>query len=94
MGCSRATYCSEAPKMANVTWHIGLEGRNWHGAEIAEKHDVLPERLELIHGKLLWTEEDRLVLLATLLEQVGLRRTVGLGDPALWRQAVAELDRQ
>jgi hypothetical protein len=89
-----ATRFLELLKMTNVTWHIGLEGRSWHGAEMGPKHDALPTKLELIHGKLLWSEEERLVLLTALLEQVGLRRAVSLGDAALWRQAISELDQQ
>ena len=38
------------------------------------------------------TEEDFVRLTAVLLEVVGLRQAVGLGDPRLWRQPVSELN--
>ena len=44
-------------------------------------------------GKLLSTEEDRETLLALLLANVGADRAVRLGDPEVWRAAVAKLPR-
>ena len=38
------------------------------------------------------TEEDLIRLAAVLLEVVGLRQAVRLGDPRLWRQAISELN--
>ena len=72
-------------------WNIGLEGRAWTGSEAKQRHDSLPAQLEMIGGKLLWSEEERLVLLAALLENVGALRVVELGDPQVWRAAVARL---
>jgi hypothetical protein len=45
-------------------------------------------------GKLLWSEEDRLLLLAALLENVGALRAVQLGDPRVWSAAVERLNKQ
>lgn len=45
----------------------------------------------MVEGKLLWSEEDRETLLGLLLENVGADRAVGLGDPDVWRLAVAKL---
>jgi hypothetical protein len=59
-----------------------------------QKHSELPVRVEMIQGKLLWTDDERLQLLGTLLEQVGAREAVRLGDPEIWRTAVAELQRR
>ncbi len=42
-------------------------------------------------GKLFWSERDRRVLLALLLENVGADAAVRLGDPHVWRAAVAGL---
>ena len=47
----------------------------------------------MVKGKLLSTEEDRETLLALLLENVGADRAVQLGDPEVWRAAVAKLPR-
>jgi hypothetical protein len=45
----------------------------------------------MIHGKLFWSEKDRLNMLGLLLEQVGADRAVQLGDPEVWQRAVAKL---
>jgi len=52
-----------------------------------------PEKIEMVKGKLLSTEEDRETLLALLLENVGADRAVQLGDSEVWRAAVAKLGR-
>lgn len=66
-------------------------GRTWKGREGRERFALAPEKLELVRGKLLWSDEDRLTLLALLLENVGVDQAVQLGDPAVWRAAVATL---
>ncbi len=74
-----------------MKWDIQRQGRKWNRSEIEEKYIKLcPEKMELIKGKLFWTDEDRLNLLAMLLENVGMDATVMLGDPALWKQAIEE----
>ena len=77
--------------MDAFNWNIGIEGRAWAGLEAKQRHDALPARLEVIGGKLLWSDEERLVLLAALLENVGALKAVELGDPQVWRAAVARL---
>jgi hypothetical protein len=72
--------------------NIQLEGRAWQGEEAIRRHGMLPGRLEMLHGKLLWSDEERLMLLGAMLEQVGAAAAVRLGDPAVWRAAVAALD--
>ena len=73
-----------------VQWDIRAEGRAWHD-EAMDRYGLAPEKLELIQGKLLWTDDERLTLLALLLENVGADAAVRLGDPAVWRAAVAKL---
>lgn len=66
-------------------------GRQWTRAEIQEKYyELCPDRIELIEGKLFWTDEQRLNMLGLLLENVGMDAAVRLGDPALWKQAIDE----
>lgn len=77
--------------MAAVVWSVGRQGRAWSGAEALQRHDDLPVPLEMVGGKLLWSEEDRLKLLGALLENVGADKAVRTGDPAVWRAAVAQL---
>jgi hypothetical protein len=52
-----------------------------------------PHKIELVKGKLLSFSDDRETLLALLLENVGADRAVQLGDPEVWRAAVAKLPR-
>lgn len=77
--------------MEQSSWNIGLDGRAWSGSEATQRHDLLPAQLEMVRGKLLWSEEDRVTLLAALLENVGALKAVQLGDPQVWRTAVARL---
>jgi hypothetical protein len=44
----------------------------------------------MIEGKMFWTDEQRLNMLALLLENVGMDAAVKLGDPVLWKQAIEE----
>ena len=56
------------------------------------RYYLAPEKIEMIEGKLFLIEEDRLTMLALLLENVGVDQAVRLGDPDVWRAAVARLD--
>ena len=73
-----------------MTWDIRREGRAW-GSEAMSRYEMTPEKTEMIGGRLYWTDEDRLTMLALLLENVGADKAVRLGDPAIWRAAVAAL---
>ncbi len=75
----------------DVKWDIRLEGRAW-GEEARQRFELTPEKFEMYKGKLFWSDEDRLNLLGLLLENVGAARAVRLGDPAVWRKAIAELE--
>lgn len=77
--------------MAKIDWKILNEGRAWSGDEAWARYELTPEKLEMIRGKLLWSDEDREKLLGLLLENVGADRAVQLGDPEVWRAAVAKL---
>ncbi len=46
----------------------------------------------MTEGRLYWSDEERLTVLGLLLENVGIDRVIRLGDPRLWRDAVAELE--
>ena len=72
-------------------FNIQRQGRKWDRAEVEQKYRKLcPEKIELIEGKMFWTDEERLNMLALLLENVGIDAAVSLGDPALWKQAIDE----
>ena len=73
-------------------WNIQRQGRAWSREEIESRYyERTPEKIELIEGKLFWSEDDRLNLLGCLLENLGADAAVRLGDPAVWREAVAAL---
>ena len=77
--------------MANIEWDIRREGWAW-GAEVAlPRYDSTPEKIEMIKGKLFWTEEERLLMLGLLLENVGIDKAVRIGNPQVWREAIAAL---
>jgi hypothetical protein len=74
-----------------MEFDIQRQGRTWSRAEIEEKYYKLcPEKIELIRGKMFWNDEQRLNMLALLLENVGIDAAVALGDPALWKAAIDE----
>ena len=74
-----------------VTWDIRREGRAWKGEEAFERFAYTPARIEMVDGKLLFDDHDRRLLLALLLENTGADVAVRLGDPRVWREAVARL---
>ena len=77
--------------MSDLRWDIRRSGRTWRGDEARERYSLTPEKLEMVEGRLLWSDEARLTLLGLLLENVGADRAVRLGDPEVWRAAVADL---
>lgn len=77
--------------MSAMKWDIRREGRAWNGDEIRSRYNLTPEKIELIEGKLFWSEEDRLNMLALLLENVGADQAVRLGNPDVWREAISQL---
>jgi hypothetical protein len=75
--------------MAELEWKILNEGRVWKGEEALQRYEQgTPEKLEMVGGKLLWSDEAREKLLGLLLENVA-DRAVQFGDPEVWRAAVA-----
>ena len=79
--------------MSKVDWDVRREGRRWNREEVESRYfGLTPEKMELSEGKLFWTEEDRINMLAMLLENVGVDKAVRLGDPRVWKEAVAALD--
>lgn len=79
------------PTPPSVAWNIRREGRAWGGAEAMERYALTPEKLEMIGGKLLWSDADRLLLLGLLLENVGADQAVRFGNPDVWRAAIRDL---
>ena len=74
-----------------MCWDIRNEGRSWEAGEAMDRYLMTPGKFEMVDGKLLWSDGDRETLLGLLLENVGADRAVPLGDPEVWRAAVAKL---
>lgn len=68
-------------------WDIRRAGRAW-GEEALDRLMLAPEKFEMTDGRLFWDDEQRLTLLALLLENLGIDAAVRIGDPRLWREAV------
>ena len=82
---------SEEPRLY-TDWNIQNEGRSWGPGEARERFDRTIElKIEMRQGKLFWSDETRIMMLGLLLEGVGADRAVQLGDPEVWRRAVAKL---
>ncbi len=74
-----------------LNWDIRRSGRAWDVGEARRRYELTPEKFEMIDGKLFCSEEERLTLLALLLENVGVDRAVRLGDAQVWKEAIAQL---
>lgn len=79
--------------ISDSAWDIRREGRAWRREEARQRFELTPEKLEMIDGKILWDDDQRVQLLGLLLENLGADRAVRLGDPAVWRAAVEGLGR-
>ena len=78
--------------MNDSDWDIRRQGRAWTKDEAWQRWELTPEKLEMIEGRILWDDQDRVNLLGLLLENLGADRVVKLGDPAVWRAAISALE--
>ena len=72
-----------------MRWDIGRHGKLLD----VERFSMAPEKIELVDGKLFWSEEERMTMLALLLENIGVDRAVRVGKSEVWREAVAQLSK-
>jgi hypothetical protein len=72
-------------------WRIGRGGQPWPHEDAIERFYLAPRKIEMCDAMLFFTEAQRLTMLALLLENVGVDQAVRLGDPDVWRAAVAAL---
>ena len=75
-----------------IKWKIARKGRAWR-EEAMQRWELTPEKIEMVAGKLFYSDDQRLAMLGLLLENLGAGAAVRLGDPAVWREAVAKLPR-
>lgn len=72
-------------------WDIQREGRVWSHEEFERRIYQAPEKIEYTGGIFTY-EDERLTVLAMLLENLGIDKAVQLGKPEDWKAAIAELD--
>ena len=75
--------------MYDLQWDVRREGLAWQDDEAEDRYFSAPERVEMVDGKLYDDDEQRLHMLGLLLENLGADAAVRLGDPQVWRDAVA-----
>jgi len=78
------------PDPCSIDWDIRRRGRHWR-KEAMKRWELTPEKIEMYDGQLFWCDEARLMMLGLLLENVGVDAAVRLGDPRIWREAIAKL---
>jgi hypothetical protein len=72
-------------------WKIEREGRVWSHEEFERRIYQAPEKIEYTGGIFTY-EDDRLTVLAMLLENLGIDKAVQLGNLQDWKAAIAELE--
>jgi hypothetical protein len=72
-------------------WNIGRKGRQWTHEEFERRIYQAPEKIEFTDGIFTY-ERERMIVLAMLLENLGIDKAVRLGNPADWKAALAELE--
>ncbi|HZX47774.1 MAG: hypothetical protein A2Z47_11610 [Thermodesulfovibrio sp. RBG_19FT_COMBO_42_12] len=78
--------------MSEINWDIRREGREWSRDEAMDRWKLTPEKIEMHEGKIFWSDKERLNMLGLLLENVGIDQAIRLGNPAIWRAAIAGLE--
>jgi hypothetical protein len=79
--------------MSRPDWDIRREGRVWTHDEFERRIEQAPEKIEYTGGIFL-NERQRLVVLAMLLENLGIDKAVRFGKLEDWKGAIADLERQ
>lgn len=74
----------------DMDWDIRRQGRRWTKEEFNRRIYQAPEKIEFVGG-IFANDEERLTVLAMLLENLGMDRAVRLGNPEDWKAAVADL---
>ena len=72
-------------------WDIHREGRVWSHEEFERRIYQAPEKIEYTGGIFTY-EDERLTVLAMLLENLGIDKAVQLGNMEDWKAAIAELE--
>jgi hypothetical protein len=74
--------------MNEPRWNIQRNGRAWLDGECYERFALTPEKFEMSDGRLFWSDDERINLLAMLLENVGIDAALRLAPLDRWREAL------
>jgi hypothetical protein len=74
-------------------WDIRRAGRRWTKEESDQRIYQAPEKIEFVGG-IFASEQQRLTVLAMLLENLGIDKVVRLGRLEDWKAAIADLETQ
>ncbi|HSS19751.1 MAG TPA: hypothetical protein VLL54_06730 [Pyrinomonadaceae bacterium] len=74
-------------------WDIRREGRVWSHEEFERRIYQAPEKIEYTGGIFTY-EDERLTVLAMLLENLGIDKAVQLGNLEDWKAAIAQMQEQ
>jgi hypothetical protein len=75
----------------STEWDIQREGRVWSHEEFERRIYQAAEKIEYTGGIFTY-EDERLTVLAMLLENLGVNKAVQLGNLPDWKAAIAELE--
>ena len=73
-------------------WYIRREGQQWIDDKFQNRIYEVAEKIEFVLGRIFTDENERLTVLAMLLENLGIDKAVRLGNPQDWKAAVAALE--
>lgn len=72
-----------------MKWDIKRKGYAWSKEISWSRYEMTPEaRIEMIGGKLFYTDEERITMIGLLLENVGIDEAIKLADLDLWQEAI------
>lgn len=83
----------EETDMPERNWNITRKGYAWNADEALPRLREFPAKAEIMDGKLFWSEEEKLIALGCLLENVGIDKALSFGDLQLWKDAIADLEK-
>ena len=86
-----ATSVSNVEGFDPQEWDIHREGRVWSHDEFNRRIYQAPEKIEYT-GWIFTHEDERLTVLAMLLENLGIDKAVQIGNLEHWKAAIAELE--
>jgi hypothetical protein len=74
-------------------WDIRRQGRRWTREESQLRMYQAPEKIEFVGG-IFASERERLMVLAMLLENLGIDKVVRFGNLTDWKAAIAALEQE